>query len=208
MPRRRALAGHTRGDSRTGLGATLCSPERTGLSSALIVFLAILQSLEAHAHVQPSAATPTEVLFVNRGATEPASPLELTLTVRLFSERRTLEILARAGRHPAYPSALFDDKNVTVRFTLPAGTALEDGSLSWTGDLRGDEVAEVLIRVKVSDAVDGFVEASVIGHAAGGRIDGDVERFYVVSSADAIKLSRDPRLPGNGGRPPPGSSTR
>jgi hypothetical protein len=158
------------------------------------------------AGAQGLPTVPTEVLFVNRGLTDPAGPLELSVTVHLFSGQRLLEILARAGRHPSYPAALFHDRDVLLRFQLPPGVVLEEGSLTWSGELRGDEVAEALIRVRVPDDLDAYIEASVIGHGVGGRVDADVERFYIVARGPMIKLSRDP-VTQRGGRSPPGAST-
>ena len=152
-------------------------------------------------------AVPADVLVVDRGITDPAGPLDLVLFVRLLTPLRVLEITARAAKHPAFPAALFHDKDVTVRLTLPTGIVLEAGRLTWSGELHADDVAEVRATVRVLGDLDGAIEASVIGHGGGGRVDADVERFYVAARGDAIRVSRDPIT---GDRQPsrPGASTR
>ncbi len=134
---------------------------------------------------------PTDVLFVNSDPTDPAVPLDLSLTVRLFAQERLLEITAKVGKHPAFPSGLFFDKDVKVQIQLPPGIELQKGKLSWQGDLRGDEIGEFQATVGAVRDLEGAIDARAIGHAEG-RIDVDEERFYVLVKGKTVKISLKP----------------
>ena len=130
-----------------------------------------------------------EVLVVNSDPTDPAVPLDLSLTVRLFPEERLLEITVRVGKHPAYPAEIFFNKNVKVEIKLPVGLELEEGSLNWKGDLQGEEIKEFQAKVKAVKDTEGAVVASAIGDAPGGQIDADTEQFYVLVKGNTIRMS-------------------
>ena len=135
----------------------------------------------------------TEVLIVNSDPTDPGVPLDLALTVRLFAKERLLEITAQVGKHPSYPATRFFDKDVNVQIQLPAGLQLQEGSLSWQGDLQGEEIGQFQAKVKAVQDMEGAIDALAIGYAAvGGRVDADPERFYVLVTGGTIRISLDP----------------
>lgn len=138
----------------------------------------------------------TEMLVVKSSLREPAVPLELVLTVRLFAKKRLLKIAGRIGKHPAYPAELFFDKHLKVQIKLPEGLQLQEGSLTWQGDLRGDEAGQVRATVKAVRDLEDAVEASAVGDAAvGGRVDAVSIRFHVLAKGNAMRISRDPFTP-------------
>lgn len=135
--------------------------------------------------------TPDEVLIVNSDSTDPAVPLDLSLVVRLFAKERLLEITARVGRHPVFPAELFFSNDVKVNIQLPPGLRLQEGSLSWKGDLKGEQIGEFEAKVRVERDMEGAVDASATGHAPS-RIDVDTERFYVQAKGRTIRINLEP----------------
>jgi hypothetical protein len=146
----------------------------------------------------------SDVLVVNSGLTDPAVPLDLSLTVRLFAKEQVLEITAKVQKHPAFPTQLFFDKDVKAEIRLPLGLQRQAGSLSWTGDLQGDAVGEFQATVTAVRDMEGTVEASAIGYALGGRVDADTERCYVRVRGQEMQVSRDPFSPAD--QPGPGTA--
>ena len=146
----------------------------------------------------------TAALIVNSDPTDPAVPLNLALAVRSSTREPLLEIIVQVGKHPAYPATLFFDKDVKVQLQLPPGLQLQNGNLSWRGDLKGEETGQFQVKVKAVQDMEGTVDASATGHGAGGRIDADTERFYVLVKDKTIKVSLvplalfDPLKPGTG----------
>src|SRR5262249_47400175 len=100
-------------------------------------------------------------------------------------------ITAKVGRHPAFPPAQFSSKDVKVQIQLPPGLKLQEGRLSWQGDLQGEEVGEFRATVRVERDMEGAVEASATGQAVG-RFDVDTERFYVRAKGRTLKVSLKP----------------
>ncbi len=145
---------------------------------------------------EPKHGEATDVLVVEPSLTEPAVPLGLDLTVRLFAKERLLEITGRVGKHRAYPATLFFDKDVKVQIELPQGLQLQEGSLSWQGDLKGEKVGQFRATVRAVRDLEGTVEASAIGYAAvGGRVDGESVRFYVLVKGKTVRISLNPFTP-------------
>jgi hypothetical protein len=138
----------------------------------------------------------TEMLTVKSSLSEPAVPIQLVLTVQLFAKKRLLKIEGRVGRHPAYPAAHFFDKQVKVQIKLPPGLQLQEGSLSWQGDLKGNEVGQVRATVRAVRDLEEAIEASVVGYAAvGGRVDADSVRFHVLAKGNVMRMSLNPFTP-------------
>ena len=88
------------------------------------------------------------VLQVNSPATEPAVPLNLSLKVRVLAAERAIEIIARVSKRSGYPADMFFDQDVTAKMTLPSGLQLEEGSLNWSGTLKGNQIGEFAAKVK------------------------------------------------------------
>lgn len=142
--------------------------------------------------------------MVNSDATDLAVALDLLLVVRSFPQQRIVEIHVLVRKHPAYPTALFVERNVQVSLHVPAGIEVETGPIRWQEDLlQREDTAERRVAVRVADTVRGVVEATVVGHAEGGRVDADTELFYLYATRSTIQLSLD--APAPGGPPPPGT---
>jgi hypothetical protein len=75
---------------------------------------------------------------------------------------------------------------------LPPGLQPQAGDLTWSGDLKGDQVARFVATVRVPHDTVGVVEAAAIGHAAGGRVDADAVRFHVVARGGRIRVGLEP----------------
>jgi hypothetical protein len=143
--------------------------------------------------VESRANPEEEPLVVNSDPTDPAVPLDLSLTVRRFAEGGLLEITARVGKHSSFPAELFFDKGVKATIQLPEGLELQEGSLTWRGDLRGEEVGQFQAKVKAVRDLEATVDASARGRAAeGGRVDADQERFYVLVRGKTVRVSLNP----------------
>ena len=137
-----------------------------------------------------------ETLVIKSSLREPAVPIELVVTARLFAKTRLIHVEARVGRHPAYPAAAFSDKDVELQIKLPAELQLQEGSLSWKGDLKGDQVGQVQATVKAVRDLENAVEVSAVGHAAiGGRVDADSVLFHVLARGTLMKVSRNAFAP-------------
>ncbi len=134
----------------------------------------------------------SQILIVDSGLVEPAVPLDLSLKVQVFAPERLLEITATIRKRPGYPADLFFDKDVRVRITLPPGFQLDGGSLTWSGDLKGEQVGEFIAKIRAVHDTEGVIEAAATGHAVGGRVDADTERFHVVVKSGRIHVSREP----------------
>ena len=116
--------------------------------------------------VESRANPEEEPLVVNSDPTDPAVPLDLSLTVRRFAEGGLLEITARVGKH-LLPAELFFDKGVKATIQLPEGLELQEGSLTWRGDLRGEEVGQFQAKVKAVRDLEATVDASARGRRRG-----------------------------------------
>jgi hypothetical protein len=163
------------------------------ISGGLLLSIVCESAVEAKESKRGEA---TDVLVVKSSLTEPAVPLNLDLTVRLFAKERLLEITGRVGKHPAYPATLFFDKDVKVQIKLPQGLQLHEGSLSWQGDLNGEEIGQFRATVEAVRDLEGAVDVSAIGYAAvGGRVDADSVRFYVLVKGQAMRISLNPFTP-------------
>jgi hypothetical protein len=172
----------------------------------LTAVLAILATALMVRQAVESRVSPEEgPLVVNSDPTDPAVPLDLSLTVRLLAGEARLEIAARVGKHPSFPAELFFDKGVEARIHLPAGLELQEGSLTWRGDLRGEQAGQFQAKVRAVRDLEAAVDASARGRAAdGGRIDADQERFYVLVKGRTVRLSLNPFTASD--RPKPGSA--
>jgi len=133
-----------------------------------------------------------ETLTVDSGMVEPAVPLNLALRVRVLAAERLIEITVVVGKRAGFPAARFADRDVTAQVVLPPGLELREGSLSWAGDLVGDQVVEFVAKVQATRDLDGVVEASATGYAVGGRVDADRERFHVVVSGGRPRVGLVP----------------
>lgn len=162
----------------------------------VLSLVALLLSTVGRSPIEANTDNPTQVLIVNSDPTDPAVPLDLALVVRLFAKKRLLEITGRVGKHRAYPATLFFDKDVKVQIELPQGLQLQEGSLSWQGDLKGEEIGQFRATVKAVGDLEGVVEASAIGYAAvGGRVDGESVRFYVLARGKTVRIGLNPFTP-------------
>ena len=145
-----------------------------------------------------------DVLRFESPATEPAVPIKLSLTVRLLAATRAIEISVAIAKRTGYPADLFQDRDVKAQIQLFPGLELDDGTLTWSGDLNGDQVGRFVARVKATRDTEGAIETTVIGHAAGGRIDADKVEFHVSVRGDQIRaapsapVNISPLLPGTG----------
>jgi hypothetical protein len=151
---------------------------------------------------------PSEVLNVDSRPTEPAVPLNLALEIRVFAAKRLIEITVTVAKRSGYPTDLFFDRDVTAQISLLPGLQLEDGSLSWSGDLKGNQVAKFVAKVRAVHDTDGLIEASAIGHALGGRIDADKERFHVLVRGEQMHVSPEPPMTVSPLRPGTGSPAK
>jgi hypothetical protein len=146
----------------------------------------------------------SDVLRFEAPATEPAVPIKLSLIVRPLAATPAIEISVVIRKRDGYPADLFHDKDVKAQILLFPGLELEDGTLAWSGDLDGDEVARFVARAKAVQDTEGTIAATVIGHAAGGRIDADKVEFHVSVQGDQIRVAPSapvnisPLLPGTG----------
>lgn len=132
-----------------------------------------------------------ETLRIDSVAPEPAVPLNLWLDLRSVPATRIIEITVFLAKRAGYPAEIFHDRNVTAHISLLPGLQLESGSLTWTGELRGNQVAQFVARVVVPHDIEGLIEVSVTGHAAGGRVDADSERFRISARGDRIEVRPD-----------------
>src|SRR5262245_34345348 len=90
----------------------------------------------------------SETLIVESGEVEPAVPLNVVVKVRVLASEPLIEITVVLGKRAGFPAAMFFDRDVTARVVLPAGLELHRGALSWNGELRGDQVVELVATVK------------------------------------------------------------
>ena len=147
-----------------------------------------------------AARSKSAPLSVTSGASAPATPLDLSLVVRPSGDARVIDITATVGKRAGFPAAQFSDRDVKARISLPSGLERVSGSLSWTGDLAGDQVARFSARVRAARDTDGFVEASVVATGQGGNIDADSKRFHVSARGGRLRVSLD--APANREGPP------
>jgi hypothetical protein len=124
-------------------------------------------------------------------ATEPAVPLNLALDVRIAPQQRLLEIKVMLGKRQGYPAEQFFDRDIVAQISSLPGLRLLDGSLSWSGDLRGEQTAEFVARLSIPENIDGTVEVKARGRAQGGDIDADIESFRLTARGDRITVSRE-----------------
>lgn len=145
---------------------------------------------------KPNADEAAQTLVVKSSLREPAVPIEIIVTARLFAKTRLLRIEARVGKHPAWPAAAFSDKDVKLQIKLPEELQLQEGSLSWHGDLKGDQVSQVTATVKAVRDLEKAVEVVAVGHAEeGGRVDADSVLFHVLAKGKLMRLSRNAFAP-------------
>ena len=147
-----------------------------------------------YAAVQSGDDGASEVLNLDSPTTEPAVPLNLSLKVRVFAARRAIEITVIVAKRSGYPAELFFDRDVRAQIALLPGLELEDGSLSWSGDLKGNQVAEFVAKLRPTQDTEGIIETTAIGHAMGGGIDADKVRFHVSVRGDQIHVSPEPQM--------------
>jgi len=176
----------------SGIDVTVVTGGRGRSSDAAPVRRAITFSSSVSAWAPGGGDGASEVLIVDSGLVEPAVPLNLSLKVRVFAMKRLIEITVTVAKRSGYPTDRFFDRNVTAQISLLPGLQLEDGRLSWSGDLKGDQVAEFVAKVRAVHDTVGVIEATAIGHALGGRIDADKERFHIIVSGEQIRVTRLP----------------
>ena len=133
----------------------------------------------------------SEVFNFDSPTTEPAVPLKVAVKVRVLA-KHAIEITAIVSKRSGYPADLFFDRDVRAQITLLPGLELEEGSLSWSGDLRGNQVAEFVAKVKPAQDTEGIIETTAIGHGMGDRIDADKVRFHISVRGDQIRVSPEP----------------
>jgi hypothetical protein len=156
----------------------------------------------AGAYAESVGNASPEVLLIDSPPTELAVPLNLALTVRVLAPEPLIEITATVAKRAGYPGDIFHDRDVTARIALLPGLRLEEGSLSWSGDLRGEEAGEVVAKVRAVEDTEGLIEATASGHGQGGRFDVDNERFHVRASGEEIEVALAPSPAVSPLRPP------
>jgi hypothetical protein len=137
----------------------------------------------------------SSILIVNSDPDDPAVPLDLSLSVRVLGSKRLLEVKAQVGKKPSYPSELFFDKDVKVHIELPAGLKLQEGSLTWQGDIKGNEVKEIKAGITALRDMEGAVIVSAYGRTSGGGMDADTEQFYIRTHKETMEVSLNPFTP-------------
>jgi hypothetical protein len=128
-------------------------------------------------------------LEVDAPATEPAVPLNLSLKVCISAAKHSIEIAALVSKRFGYPADMFFDKEVMVKMTLPPGLELEDGTLTWSGNLKANETGGFTVKVRAVRDLEAVVEVAAEGQAQGGRVDADRERFHISVSGDDIRAT-------------------
>lgn len=152
--------------------------------------LALLLALEIAAPAASARDMAGGTLEIDSTPTEPASPLNLSLRVSSPPSADTIEIGVVVGRRDGYPAAMFSTRDMTVEIALPAGLQLQSGSLGWSGDIAGDEVAAFDAIVRAVRDIEGAVEVAASGNGPGGSINADREAFQVSVRDRRIEVSR------------------
>ncbi|MEW5857963.1 MAG: hypothetical protein AB1861_11365 [Cyanobacteriota bacterium] len=134
-----------------------------------------------------------KTITVNSDSTDPAVPFDLSLIVRVLAETPLLEINVQVGKDSTYPAERFFDQDVKVQIQLPGGLRLQDGSLTWQADLKGNELGEFQAKIKAVQDMEGAIDVLATGRRAmGGGMDADTERFYVLVRGKNITISVNP----------------
>jgi hypothetical protein len=150
------------------------------------------------------AGAAVDILRVDASPSEPASPINLVLNVRVMKAERLIEITATVAKRAGYPSEGFFDRNVKVEVTLPPGLQLAGKNPERPGDLRGDESIEIVARIKTLKDSEGAIEVTATGEAPGGNSDADKETFHVLVKGERIAVSLGaPVQPATGSGPAP-----
>jgi hypothetical protein len=143
------------------------------------------------------------VLEVDSAATEPATPLNLALRIRVLPPEQSIEISVTVAKRAGYPAEMFSARSLKAAISLPPGLKLVDGSLGWSGDLAGEDVAELRATVEAARDTEGVIEAVASGTGPGGSINADREEVRVSVRNGEIQVGR--QSPVTGGPPPPGT---
>jgi hypothetical protein len=130
-------------------------------------------------------------LFVDTTATEPATPDNLVLRVKLLPTEPREEVIAVAGKRDGFPAEMFDDPEVTIEIAPASGLTLARGSLRWTGALKGNDTAKLTAVFEAAVGADTIIEVTAKGYAIGGRIDADTEHIRIQEKNGSLQIAPD-----------------
>lgn len=126
----------------------------------------------------------------------PSSPMDLEPIITQFSEDKTSEISIKVGMREGYKTEYFEAKGTRIEISLSNQIELVEGDLSWEGDIIGDDVVELSIRVKAVENGEGSITANAITHDFPGYdYISDTETVYVLVESNKVEISNKPFTP-------------
>ncbi|MEM7826748.1 MAG: hypothetical protein QXQ40_00810 [Candidatus Aenigmatarchaeota archaeon] len=134
------------------------------------------------------------VTVVSQASSE-GLPLALTLSVTPFDQQKVAVVSAKVGKLQGYRADWFKATDVAIQIVLPEGLALESGSLTYQGNLTGEETHEVKAAIRAVQLGEWILQAIASGDVPPyGRIQVSALLFILVRE-DSVLVSTEAFTP-------------
>ena len=165
-----------------------------GIIVIAIVVAVIL--LITYTTTEISVLTENPVIINKESSGAPSSPMDLILSITQFSEDKTSEITVKVGKRTGYKTEWFQANNTKVEIELPEGFELIEGNLAWTGDIKGEEVAELKIKVRAVKNGEWIIKTNAITNEfLAYESVGDAETVYSLVKDNEVLINDEPFTP-------------